>query len=154
VILVDTNLLVYAFVEGGPQHEAALEWLDRQLNEVSKVGLPWAALLAFVRLVSNPRIFKNPVSLPVAWQQVETWLSAPSVWIPAPTTRHATILGALLSINGLKANDVPDVHLAALAIEHDLLLCTGDGGYDRFADLRWQKPLSEPEQASALPPLR
>jgi toxin-antitoxin system PIN domain toxin len=143
VILVDTNLLVYAYVNEVPQHEAALEWLDRQLNEVSRVGLPWAALLAFVRLVSNPRIFRNPVSLPVAWQQVTAWLSAPSAWIPVPTTRHAAILGALLSTEGLKANDVPDVHLAALAIEHDLLLCSRDGGYDRFASLRWQNPLSE-----------
>ena len=150
MILVDTNLLVYAFVNDVPQHEAALEWLDRQLNEVSEVGLPWAALLAFVRLVSNPRIFKNPVSLPVAWQQVETWLSAPSVWIPAPTARHAAILGALLSTEGLKANDVPDIHLAALAIEHDLLLCSGDGGYDRFAGLKWQNLLSEPGQPSSL----
>jgi len=141
VILVDTNLLIYAYVKDSPQHEAALEWLDRQLTEIPRVGLPWAALLAFVRLVSNPRIFKNPVSLSIAWHQVESWLSAPSVWIPAPTTRHATILGALLPIEGLKANDVPDVHLAALAIEHDLLLCSGDGGYDRFADLRWQNPL-------------
>jgi len=144
VILVDTNLLVYAYVNEVPQHEAALEWLDRQLNEVSKVGLPWAALLAFVRLVSNPRIFKNPVSLLVAWQQVTTWLSAPSVWIPAPTARHATILGTLLSTKELKANDVPDVHLAALAIEHDLLLCSRDGGYERFAGLRWKNPLSGP----------
>jgi uncharacterized protein len=75
VILVDTNLLVYAYVKEVPQHEAALEWFDRQLKEVSRVGLPWASLLAFVRLVSNPKIFKNPVSVPVAWKQVETWLS-------------------------------------------------------------------------------
>lgn len=142
MILVDANLLVYAYINEVPHHEAALGWLDRQLNEASRVGLPWTALLAFVRLVSNPRIFKNPVSLPVAWQQVTTWLSAPSVWIPAPTARHAAILGSLLSTEGLKANDVPDVHLAALAIEHDLLLCSRDGGYDRFAGLRWQNPLS------------
>lgn len=142
--LVGTNLLIYAYVKDTPQHEAAFEWFDRQLKEVSKVGLPWAALLAFMRLVSNLRIFTNPVSPPAAWQQVETWLSAPSVWIPAPTTRHTTILGGLLSTEGLKANDIPDAHLAALAIEHDLLLCSGDGGYDRFADLRWQSPLSKP----------
>ena len=150
MILVDTNLLVYAFVRDVPQHETALEWLDRQLNESTKVGLPWAALLAFVRLVSNPRIFKNPVSLPVAWQQVEAWLSAPSVWIPAPTPRHPAILGTLLSTEGLKANDVPDIHLAALAIEHDLLLCSGDGGYDRFAGLRWQNLLPKQGQPSSL----
>jgi len=144
VILVDANLLIYAYVDDMPQHEAALEWLDRQLNETPRVGLSWAALLAFVRLVSNPKIFKAPISLPVAWRQIETWLSAPSVWIPAPTIRHATIFGSLLSTAGLKANDVPDVHLAALAIEHDLLLCSGDGGYDRFANLRWQNPLELP----------
>lgn len=148
MILVDANLLIYAFVKDLPQHEAALDWLDRQLNEVPEVGLPWSSLLAFVRLVSNPRIFKNPVSLPVAWQQVETWLSAPSAWIPEPTSRHADILGALLSTEGLKANDVPDVHLAALAIEHDLLLCTSDGGYSRFADLKWQAPFSGPSPSS------
>ncbi|HVR96152.1 MAG TPA: TA system VapC family ribonuclease toxin [Thermoanaerobaculia bacterium] len=128
MILVDANLLVYAYVKDVSQHEAALEWLDRQLNGISKVGLPWTALLAFVRLVSNPKIFRNPVSLPVAWQQVATWLLSPSVWIPGPTTRHATLLGELLSINGLQANDVPDVHLVALAIEHDLLLCSSDSG--------------------------
>lgn len=143
MILVDANLLVYAYVKDVPQNEAALEWLDRQLNGASKIGLPWPTLLAFVRLVSNPRIFRNPVPLPVAWQQVATWLSVPSVWIPAPTTRHTAILGKLLSTEGLHANDVPDAHLAALAIEHDLLLCSGDRGYARFTDLRWQNPLSE-----------
>lgn len=34
MILVDTNLLVYAFVNDIPQHEAALDWLDKQLNEM------------------------------------------------------------------------------------------------------------------------
>ena len=145
MILVDANLLIYAYVKDVPQHEAALKWLDRQLTEAPKVGLPWACLLAFVRLVSNPRIFQNPISLPVAWQQVENWLSAPSVWIPAPTARHAPLLRALLSTEGLKANDVPDVHLAAMAIEHDLVLCSGDGGYQRFTGLlKWQNPLSNP----------
>lgn len=54
MILVDANLLVYAYIKDLPQHEAALEWLDRQLNEVPEVGLPWSSLLAFVRLVSIP----------------------------------------------------------------------------------------------------
>jgi toxin-antitoxin system PIN domain toxin len=143
VILVDANLLVYAYVQDLPQHKASREWLDRQLKEVPKVGLPWASLLAFVRLVSNPKIFKNPVPLSAAWQQVEAWLLAPSAWIPGPTSRHATVLGELLSTEGLEANDIPDVHLAALAIEHDLRLYSNDGGYSRFAGLQWQTPLSQ-----------
>ena len=40
------------------------------------------------------------------------------------------------------ANLVPDAHLAALSIEHGLLLCSADGDFARFPDLRWLNPLS------------
>jgi uncharacterized protein len=142
VIAVDANLLIYASIKTVPQHEASHQWLDRQLNESPKVGLPWASLLAFVRLVSNPRIF--PAALPVheAWEQVEAWLSWPAVWVPVPTVRHSEILGSLLRFPGLTSNSVPDAHLAAaLAIEHDLTLFTSDGGYSKFVGLRWEKPI-------------
>ena len=36
---------------------------------------------------------------------------------------------------------VPDAHLAALAIEHGLLLCSADRDFSRFAGLRWENPL-------------
>ena len=60
VILVDANLLVYAHVEGFPQHESARKWLDGTLNRAAPVGLPWESLLAFLRLVTNPRVFEQP----------------------------------------------------------------------------------------------
>ena len=56
MILVDANLLVYAHVSSMPQHDLAREWLDERLNGPAPVGLPWPSLLAFVRLVTNPRV--------------------------------------------------------------------------------------------------
>lgn len=141
MILVDTNLLIYAYVKDVPQHPDAFAWLEKRLREESPVALPWPALLAFVRLVSNRKIFKSPVTIGMAWEQVERWRSVPSVWSPSPTARHAEILGRLLQDVGDDSNGVPDAHLAALAIEHDLTLCTGDGGFSRFTGLRWQNPL-------------
>ncbi|MBW8878422.1 MAG: type II toxin-antitoxin system VapC family toxin [Acidobacteria bacterium] len=141
MILVDTNLLLYAYVQDVPQHPAAFAWLEERLREGTPVALPWHALLGFVRLVSNHRIFKSPVTILAAWEQVERWLSAPSVWSPSPTPRHAEILGKLLQEVGADSNGVPDAHLAALAIEHDLTLCTSDGGFSRFTGLRRQNPL-------------
>lgn len=61
MILVDANLLVYAFTESMPQHPAARTWLDARLNDSPKVGLPWPSLLAFLRLVSNRRVFERAV---------------------------------------------------------------------------------------------
>jgi toxin-antitoxin system PIN domain toxin len=106
------------------------------------VGLPWPSLLAFVRLVSNPRVFERPEPLINAWHQVEAWLDCPPAWIPQPTDRHRAVLGSLLADGVERANLVPDAHLAALAIEHGLILCSTDGDFARFRPLRWENPLS------------
>jgi toxin-antitoxin system PIN domain toxin len=141
VILVDANLLLYAHIQSYPQHEAARNWLDGRLNGTPRVGLPWPSLLAFVRIASNPRLFEQPLSVGRAWQQVASWLALESVWIPLPTARHAEVLGSLLAEATFAANLVPDAHLAALAIEHGLTLCTSDGDFSRFAGLAWTNPL-------------
>lgn len=143
MILVDANLLVYAHVEDQPEHEVAHAWLDDELNKGTKVGLPWPSLLAFVRLVSNPRIFARPESVGDGWQQVQAWLDVPGVWVPQPTSRHRGVLDRLLRAPGMKAELVPDAHLAALALEHGLTLCSTDGDFARFSDLRWHNPLAD-----------
>ena len=74
MILIDANLLIYAKVESFPQHPAARRWLDDQLNGTTGVGLPWPSLLAFARVVSNPRVFHRPCSIEEAWTQVGDWL--------------------------------------------------------------------------------
>lgn len=142
MILVDVNLLVYARDSSSRWHDPARNWLDGQLSGETPVALPWASLLGFLRLVTNGRIFPNPLSTALAWQQVTSWLSADPVWIPAPTERHADVLGSLLAEPGVHSNLVPDAHLAALAIEHGLTLCSVDGDFARFRRLRWTNPLA------------
>ena len=142
MILVDANVLVYAHVASVPQHVAARTWLDDRLNGSAPVGLPWPSLLAFARLVSNPRVFERPTTIAAAWQQVESWLDCPSVWIPLPMERHREVLGPLLRSTAGRSHLVPDAHLAALAIEQGLVLCSTDGDFARFPGLRWENPLA------------
>lgn len=142
VILVDANLLIYAHVKNFPQHERAREWLDERLNGPAPVGLPWPSLLAFLRLVTNPRVFESPEPIAEAWRQVAAWLDAQSAWIPQASDRHPEVLAALLQAPGVQANLVQDAHLAALAVEHGLILCSADGDFARFPGLRWENPLA------------
>jgi hypothetical protein len=142
VILVDANLLLYAHFDSFKQHEAARTWLDGRLNGASRVGLPWPSLLAFLRVATNPRVFEKPEPMRLACEQVSNWLSAETAWIPQPTERHAERFGQLLEGPGISANLVPDAHLAALALEHGLTLCTTDGDFARFPTLRWTNPLA------------
>jgi toxin-antitoxin system PIN domain toxin len=140
VILVDANILLYAHVEDFPQHEGARGWLDAQLSGGTKVGLPWESLLAFVRLATNPRVFDRPEPVADAWAQVEDWLESGPAWIPTPTDRHREVLAGLIPAV-TRAHLVPDAHLAALAIEHGLVLVSSDGDFARFPGLRWRNPL-------------
>jgi toxin-antitoxin system PIN domain toxin len=143
MILVDANLLIYAHVSSLPQHDAARTWLDARLNERARVGIPWPSLLAFLRIVTNRRVFERPESMAGAWHQVDAWLTCPNVWIPAPGEEHRAILARMLEQSG-GANLVPDAHLAALAIEHGLTLCSSDGDFARFPGLKRQNPLAPP----------
>lgn len=139
MILVDANLLIYASAPENAQHRRAKTWLDERLNGPARVGLPWPSLLAFMRIVANPRLFET-ASLSHARSQVQAWLELPNTWIPGPTDAHAQILDELLA--GENSHRlVPDAHLAALALEHGLILCSSDGDFARFAGLRWENPL-------------
>jgi len=141
VILVDANILIYATDPRSDRHEKARTWLDTQLNSEIRVALPWQSLLAFLRIVTNPRVFERPLSLTAAWRHIGEWLDWDHVWIPVPGPAHRSILSELLVNLGGGPNLIPDAHLAALAIEHGLTLCSNDGDFARFRALRWTNPL-------------
>jgi toxin-antitoxin system PIN domain toxin len=142
VILVDANILIYAYVDAFPHHRVARDWLDDRLNGSDRVGVPWPSLLAFVRITTNPRIFERPRPMAEVWQQVRDWVACESAWIPTPTERHPALLAEMLAVPGVKGDLVPDAHLAALAIEYGLTLCSTDGDFARFPRLRWLNPIS------------
>ena len=141
-ILVDANLLIYAYNRAATQHETAKDWLEARLAGHEPIGLPWPSLLAFLRIVTHPRLFPTAVLALDAWKQIANWLSSDVAWIPVPSERHVDILGQFLALPSIRANLVPDAHLAALAIEHGLILCSTDGDFARFPGLRWENPLA------------
>ena len=141
MIVLDVNLLVYATFKSFEQHAAARPWVEQQLMASTRVGLPWETMLGFLRIATNPRIIERPLSMDAAWQQVDDWLSCEPVWFPQPTERHAQVFRILLSHPGVRGYLVHDAHLAALAIEYGLTLCSTDGDFARFRNLKWLNPL-------------
>jgi hypothetical protein len=141
LILIDANLLLYAHLLKAHEHVKARAWLDRRLNEPVRIGLPWICLLAFIRVSTNPRAHAVPETTESACRQVEGWLARGNVWIPEPGPRHAEILLDLLRITGARGNLTSDAHIAALAIEHGLTICSTDADFARFPNVRWMNPL-------------
>lgn len=141
-MLVDANVLLYAVDADSPFHERARELLEEALNGARRVALPWASLLAFVRIATHPRALRNPLSGPEAWQLVEEWLDAPAAWVPEPGRAYRSILGELVRELDLRGALVSDAALAALCLEHGLAVVSADSDFARFRDLTWTNPFS------------
>jgi toxin-antitoxin system PIN domain toxin len=139
-VIVDTNVLLYAVDKAAPFHPGALAWLTGALNGPVRIGLPWPALIGFQRIATNPRAVARPLSSKAAWSHIERWLAAPAAWVPVPGQRHSEILGRLIAEGDLRGNLVPDAHLAALAIEFGLKVCSYDSDFARFAGADWFRP--------------
>jgi predicted nucleic acid-binding protein len=76
-----------------------------------------------------------------AWSEVRAWLARPNVRVPVPGDRHAEVLGDLLLRTNATGNQASDAHMAALAIEWGLELCSGNRDFARYPGLRWRDPL-------------
>jgi uncharacterized protein len=144
VTLVDTNLLAYATFAGAPEHARAREWLEERLAEgEGTVALCWPVVHAFLRLITSPRVFGQHAVTPArAWAVAAAYLAQPAVRVVVPGTGHAAITAELTETPALRSDDVPDIEIAALAIEHGLVLASHDRGFRRFARLRTIDPLS------------
>ncbi len=139
-MLLDVNLLLYAYDPSSAQHERAQGWIEDILSRQEPVGLAWLTILAFLRISTNPRL-QRAVPLTEAISAMAAWLSQPSVSIVHPGERHWSILSGLLPASQSRGPLVTDAHLAALAIEHGATLCTHDRGFARFRGLRVLYPL-------------
>lgn len=145
MILVDANLLVYAYHSGSPFHDQAKSWLEEVLSGLEPVGFPWSTIHAFLRLTTNPKIVGNPFPIDEAAGIVEEWLQRPQVVVPQPGDRYWPILRRLLEEARVQGPLVTDAHLAALAVEHGAALYSSDRDFRRFNLPDLVDPLAPPE---------
>src|ERR1051326_6702307 len=136
--LVDTNLLIYATFREAPEHQQARSWLQRQLAHSDQaVVLCWPVVYVFARLITNVRVFgQDALSVREGWAVAEAYLHQPGVRLVSAGAGHQAIATELAQTPGLRSDDVPDIEIAALVIEHGLVLASHDRGFRRFAGLR------------------
>lgn len=142
MILVDANLLLYAYDPDSPQYHDSRRWLEGVLSGSVLVRFPWITLWAFIRISTNPRVFVHPLSGAEAHAAVASWFEQPNAGIVEPGERHLEILSGLLRDGQATGPLVMDAVLAALAIEHGATLCSTDRDFARFADLDWENPIA------------
>ncbi len=143
MILVDANVLIYAYYPRAREHEPCRLWVEDAFSGLTPIGLSWITIWAFLRISTNPRAFEYPLSMEEAGEIVSTWFEVPVVLILEPGERYWKILSRLLLDSQVKGPLVTDAALAALALEHGAAMCTTDLDFTRFQDLKILNPVSE-----------
>jgi len=141
MILLDANLLIYAHNGLAQQHQRTKQWLQSVLDSGEPIATSWVTLLAFLRIMTDPRMFADPLATEDACGIAAAWLGNPAISVLHPTERHWPILSRLISEGQCRGPLVMDAHLAALAIEHGATFCSTDRDFTRFKGLRLVNPL-------------
>lgn len=142
MILPDVNLVVFAYNEAAPRHHVARAWWEKLMTGREALGIPWAVVIGFIRLVTHPAVLETPLPAVAAIARARQWFTREHVLTLDPGPRHLQILEDLLQATGVAANLTTDTHLAALAIEHQCELHSNDTDFGRFPGLRWHNPLA------------
>ncbi|MGH3919087.1 MAG: type II toxin-antitoxin system VapC family toxin [Pseudonocardiaceae bacterium] len=142
MLLPDVNVLVYAFRPDAADHQQYRAWLDGTVNGDSSYACSDLVLSSFVRVVTHPRIFREPSRLAETLTFARAVRNQPVCRPVSPGGQHWSIFTRLCQQAGAKGNLVPDAFLAALAIESGCEWVTTDRDFARFPGLRWRHPLS------------
>lgn len=135
MILLDANILLYAYVEELPQHRQIARWLEKLLsNQIESVGATWTSANAFLRIATNRRIFKRPWNIGEASERLDELLAHPMVQIIGPTDNHWPVYSRILGELKVSGDVVMDAHIAAIALEHGASVASVDKDFRRFSD--------------------
>jgi hypothetical protein len=138
---VDVNVLVNAHRIDAPQHDRYVTWLEERRAGSEPLGLSGVVLSGFLRVVTHPRVFREPTPVDAAIQFIERLRASSAATPVEPGTRHWGIFTRLCELVGATGNVVPDAYLAAIAIEVGAKWATADRGFGRFPELQLEHPL-------------
>lgn len=142
MIVLDANLLLYAYDSGSQQHAKARAWVEQTFSDGTPVALPWQTVTAFLRITTNPRLSGKRFTPEEAAQIVDQWLAQPNVRLLPAGEQHWSLLRQMLLDGQARGPLVSDADLAALTIEYGGVLHTTDRDFARFPGLRWTNPIA------------
>ena len=136
----DVNVLVYAHRAEERTHAAYRDWLERLVNGPEPFALSVLVAVAFVRIVTNVRVFSPPTPPGVALAVIEQLVHHPRCRVVVPQQDHWSRVSELCRATAATGKLVADAQHAAVAMATGCTWVTRDADFSRFAaeGFRWQ----------------
>ncbi|HEX5061855.1 MAG TPA: TA system VapC family ribonuclease toxin [Kofleriaceae bacterium] len=141
MIAIDTNIIVYARRAELPHHRAARTLLTQLAQGATPWAIPWPCLYEYIKVVTNPRLFRPPDTLADALADVESLVASPSVVLLGHGPEHVRHLRRAADDGHPIGGQIHDAHIVALALEHGVTeLLSSDRDFRRFSTLNVRDP--------------
>jgi toxin-antitoxin system PIN domain toxin len=143
LLLVDTNVLVYAANVDSQFHSPCRDWLEHHRSRPDAWFTSWPILYEFLRVATHPRVLRQPWNVRTAWAFIAALLAAPGLSVLAATQRHADVARDVFAeLPHLGGNLLHDAHTAILMREHGIRrICTRDTDFNQFPFVEVIDPL-------------
>lgn len=141
MLLVDTNVLIYAHRRDAERHAEYRAWVQAMVDGPEPYAVSDFAVNGLVRVVTNPRTYPDPTPLGRALAFAGDIRNQPHAAVVNPGPRFWPIFTDACRNAKARGKLIPDAYLAALAIEHGCELVSDDRDFRRFPGLRWRHPL-------------
>jgi len=138
---VDVNVLVNAHRPEAPDHTSVRAWLDRARRGPEPLVVLDVVASGFLRVVTHPKIFKEPTPLATAIEFLRAIRASPAFRRIEPGDLHWEIFTNLCVELRAVGNAVPDLYLAAAAIEQGSTFVSTDRRFAGIPNLRWERPV-------------
>jgi toxin-antitoxin system PIN domain toxin len=142
VLLPDVNVLIYAHRAESPEHQRYADWLSAVARGAEPFALSELGASAFVRIVTNPKIWNEPTTTDDALTFIDRLRARSNARLLTHGAESWEIFARLCRAARARGKLVADAYHAALAIEHGCELVTPDGDFARFTGLRYRHPLA------------
>ena len=142
MIVLDANILLYAYDKASTLHAKARSWVERVFSGTALVWIPYSTVSAFLRITTNPKLPGERYTIAEAEQVVDRWMEQPNVRLLSPGDDHWPLFRKMMVEGQAHGPLVSDAHLAALTMECGGILHTTDRDFTRFPGLRWTNPLA------------
>ncbi len=140
MMLPDVNVLIYAFRRDSTRHAEYRAWLQGVVDGPNAYGVSPQVLASVLRICTHPKIYRQPSTVAETLAFCEALLEPVHSTLIQPGERHWPIFADLCASSKVSGHLVQDAWFAALAIEHGCQWISTDADYDRFRELRWQRP--------------
>ncbi|CAN5458636.1 hypothetical protein BH10ACI3_BH10ACI3_01370 [soil metagenome] len=141
--LLDSNILIYAKLDGMAEHKKTSRWLTDAVNDrETQIIISEASILSFLRISTNSKVFDPPLGFDDARAFVDGLLAYSNVQIFKPTAEHFVGVVELMKKHNFGGNLTMDAHLAVMAFSTGAVLVTADKDFKRIPYMKILNPLN------------